>query len=133
MNAGRDGANNCMASKSLAWKRANVGDLPRSRFIAIANHEARMGNYVERIKRNIKMNDPNFARADGTISLTKARYRFSFRGHFLKAHYSTTSRRCTRRNASFKLNMRFNRAVILFPFLLNFHGHVCARLVRTPS
>jgi len=40
VNAGRDGANNCMARKSLAWKRANVGDLPRSRFIVIANHEA---------------------------------------------------------------------------------------------
>lgn len=86
MNAGRDGANNCMAWKSLAWKRANAGDLPRSRFIAIANHEARMGNYVGRIKRNIKMNDPNFAGAkmDGTISLTEARYRFSFRGYFLR-------------------------------------------------
>lgn len=113
MKAGRDGANNCMARKSLTWKRANVGDLPHSRFIAIANHEARMGNYVERIKRNIKMNGPNFARADGTISLMVARYRFSFRGALSKAHYSTTSRRCTRRNTSFKLNTRFNRGYFL--------------------
>lgn len=104
----------------MAWKRANVGDLPRSRFIAIANHEARMGNYVGRIKRNIKMNDPNFARADGTISLTEARYRFSFLGALSKAHYSTASRCCTRRNASFKLNVRFNRAVT--SLLLNFRG-----------
>jgi len=51
-----------MAGKSSAWKRANAGNPPRPRFIMITNHEAQMGNYVERIKRNIEMNASNFAR-----------------------------------------------------------------------
>lgn len=38
------------------------GDPARPHFIMIANHEAQMGNYVERIKRNIEMNVSNFAR-----------------------------------------------------------------------
>lgn len=63
MNA-RDATARITAWRRKVW-RGNVpmhGDPARPHFIMIANHEAQMGNYVERIKRNIEMNVSNFAR-----------------------------------------------------------------------